>query len=1542
MNKKTTPLRCLLTALLLVVAMLMPTAASAAITPSEPTTGDGTSENPYQISTAAELYWFADKVNNDNANYSSKNAVLIADIDLEGSATNTWTPIGNTINQFKGTFDGGEHKITGLYISKSGNSKGLFGYLGSGGVIKNLGVDGSVHIPGNNIGGVCGYNEGTITGCYNNGAVTGNGATGGVCGYNEGTMENCYNKGAVNGYDEVGGVCGHSEGTITNCYNTGNVIGTYRFTGGVCGRTGAKTTITCCYNTGAVSGTNNYIASTVIEGEDYSARGVGGICGYSRGGTISNSYNIGSVTGKKIVGGVCGYNTNSTGMNVIQKSKGVIQYCYSTGTISDEEPAGVTEQINAGGVCGKNDNSNSNAITNCYYLSVSDIFITKLNDLGTAISAEEFADSSKFSDWDFQTTWEMFLGRPTLRSVPEIEGKGTETEPYLIPDLAMLEQLCNGVNAGRDYSGVYFTLTADIDMSGTYGQFLFNSWTPIGSAVNQFKGTFDGGGHKITGLYTNGKTGFRGLFGYLGRGGVIKNLGVEGTVTDTNSDYGSVGGVCGYSAGTITGCYNKATVKGYTSVGGVCGHNSGTITSCYNNGDVSSTGSNMGGVCGMSTNTITGCYNTGTVSGIDRVGGVCGLNDKKTLTDCYNTGTVSGTSEVGGVCGKNKSTLTSCYNIGTVSGTDSNIGGVCGLNDSGTITSCYYLSGCNGERTTFNDLGTAISDGEFVVEKTFVDWDFTNIWEISAWLGRPILSSIPETPMRGGSEKDPFTIPDLETLELIRDIVNAGRNYSGVYFTLTADIDMSGTYNSASGESWTPIGNASNQFKGVFDGAGHKVSGLYINSKEGNQGLFGYLGSGGVIKNLGVEGTVTDSNNDYGSVGGVCGYSAGTITGCYNKATVKGYTSVGGVCGHNSGTITSCYNNGDVSGTGSNMGGVCGMSTNTITGCYNIGSVTGKKIVGGVCGLNKSTLTRCYNTGTVSGTESNIGGVCGLNDSGTITSCYYLDGCNGEGTTFNDLGTAISAEDFVVEKTFVDWDFTNIWEMSWLGRPILSSNPETNLRGTCTETNPFIVPDLEMLELIYDEVNAGRDLSGVYFTMTADIDMSGKYNSGSGESWKPIGNESTHFKGDFDGGGHKITGLYINGTESYQGLFGCIGSGGAIRNLSVDGAVTGKSSVGGVCGANAGGLIFNCYNIGAVTGSIDVGGVCGWNDGSIISCYNTGTVTGTDSNIGGVCGINNGSNILSCYNIGAVTGSRDVGGVCGANYKNITRCYYDKDKCKVGGIGGSDKAGCAEGRSTAEFERGEVCYLLDNALPGIWGQHLGTDKYPIINSAYKILAMSKKIEDETYWATFSNWTSDVTISVPEKRTLKVFNVTVSGGALKLSRRSDDQVAMGEGVLLKSDDEYVNYKANETTALTPADYSVNNLVATPDDYRTNITADDGYTLYDLMYNDEDSYSGLGFYLGIAKSKTGVIISTDGSKITVTRGKAYLNAQTKEATLSSGVKVSSFVLSEEISTGVEPVIVAEKDSGDDMYDLFGRKVINPVPGIYIKNGKKVFVK
>ena len=562
------------------------------------------------------------------------------------------------------------------------------------------------------------------------------------------------------------------------------------------------------------------------------------------------------------------------------------------------------------------------------------------------------------------------------------------------------------------------------------------------------------------------------------------------------------------------------------------------------------------------------------------------------------------------------------------------------------------------------------------------------------------------------------------------------------------------------------------------------------------------------------------------------------------------------------------------------------------------------------------------------------------------------------------MGTAISAADFVAEKTFVDWDFNTVWEMSGLwGRPTLRSVPEIKCDGT--ETHPYLIFTLAMLEQLRDDVNGGKDYSGEYFALKINIDMSGTYNNSAiGKSWTPIGGiENKEFNGTFDGGGHKITGLYINSTNDNSGLFGKLGVNGVVKNLGIeDGNIdgNGKSSIGGVCGLNLG-TIENCYYIGAVEkGFTYVGGVCGWNSGKIEGCYHSGVVNGTSSiggicgisanariancyNIGdvvtasseggGVCGIVSGSDIRNCYSVGAVNGNSSIGGVCGKKQSgSIFRCYYDSDKCSVGAVDGKDViSDKTEGKRTKEFESGEVCYFLNNASQlVVWGQQLGMDQYPVPNSAYKVIAMSKKTEDETYWATFSNFTSDVTLSVPSYRTLKVFNVTVSGGALKLSRRADGQVAMNEGVLLKTDEMYVNMKANDANVLTAVGYSDNNLVATPQ-ILTTIKAEDGYTFYELKYKDNNN--DLGFYL-----------SGDGSKITITKfGYAYLKAKTEETKTSSGVKVSRFVLiSEGIITGVEPVIVTEENPGDEMYDLFGRKVINPVPGIYIKNGEKVFVK
>ena len=164
--------------------------------------------------------------------------------------------------------------------------------------------------------------------------------------------------------------------------------------------------------------------------------------------------------------------------------------------------------------------------------------------------------------------------------------------------------------------------------------------------------------------------------------------------------------------------------------------------------------------------------------------------------------------------------------------------------------------------------------------------------------------------------------------------------------------------------------------------------------------------------------------------------------------------------------------------------------------------------------------------------------------------------------------------------------------------------------------------------------------------------------------------------------------------------------------------------------------------------------------------------------------------------------------------------------------------------------------LVNGTLPG------GTDPYPV-GSAYKLIPTALKKEDNTYWATFSDPDLEVTLSVPSGRTLNVYNATVSGGTLTLSKRNDCQVAVEEGVLLKTDGEYVNVKENEDNTLTPVDYAHNNLVATPS-YAETITDDAGYTLYRLTYNNVRTQDKLGFYLSLVKDENGKVDETSLGK------------------------------------------------------------------------------
>lgn len=201
-------------------------------------------------------------------------------------------------------------------------------------------------------------------------------------------------------------------------------------------------------------------------------------------------------------------------------------------------------------------------------------------------------------------------------------------------------------------------------------------------------------------------------------------------------------------------------------------------------------------------------------------------------------------------------------------------------------------------------------------------------------------------------------------------------------FTASAEI----TVCYAPSNTWTAIGTESNCFYGCFDGNGYAVRGIYINTQESFQGLFGF-GKCSVIANLGVAESYIYGNK---YVGGVVGESAmgGSVTNCYNAGSVTGNEYVGGVVGWKYGAVTDCYNAGSVTGN-EYVGGVIGFngySNSIVTDCYNTGKVNGNRSVGGVVGDNYGTVINCYNTGNVTGNKD-VGGVIGDNG-GTVTDCY--------------------------------------------------------------------------------------------------------------------------------------------------------------------------------------------------------------------------------------------------------------------------------------------------------------------------------------------------------------------------------------------------------------------------------------------------------------------------------------------------------------------------------------------------------------------------
>ena len=224
--------------------------------------------------------------------------------------------------------------------------------------------------------------------------------------------------------------------------------------------------------------------------------------------------------------------------------------------------------------------------------------------------------------------------------------------------------------AAQKDESINCTLTADIDLTG-------KDWTPIGTDYdNSYKGTFDGGGHTITGLTFTTNDEYAGLFGWLNRAGTVKNVVMEGVQITSHQIYGgSIGGVVGYSWGTIENCSVSGSVSGTVYVGGVVGAQiGGSITGCSSSATVKGT-VDVGGVAGQtnSSATLTACYATGNVTieinpAKNIAGGsLVGMNAGSSLLACYATGNVTSTGSstgyvhIGGFLGDNYITVTACY-----------------------------------------------------------------------------------------------------------------------------------------------------------------------------------------------------------------------------------------------------------------------------------------------------------------------------------------------------------------------------------------------------------------------------------------------------------------------------------------------------------------------------------------------------------------------------------------------------------------------------------------------------------------------------------------------------------------------------------------------------------------------------------------------------------------------------------------------------------------------------------------------------------------
>lgn len=847
----------------------------------------------------------------------------------------------------------------------------------------------------------------------------------------------------------------------------------------------------------------------------------------------------------------------------------------------------------------------------------------------------------------------------------------TAAETFSISTAEELAQLAAKVNSGLRFENKTINLTDNIVLNDISN---LENWSTSPPARSW---TTIGGDHGT------GNKPFSGTFN--GQGHTISGIYINKTGTDSTDNYQ---GLFGLSYGTIdkVGVINSY-IKGHYNSGSVVGllHN-GTVTNCYNEGTIVGTGNSIGGIVGWShTSTVSNCYNIGTVSGVNMVGGVVGENQGSTISNCYNTGTVSGPTNVGGVTGINygtNPTVTNCYYAGHNVGIGGN-----GASQTGTTPFVEIANNPLGtdKTTTITEQTTTAIRAAW---SGSLGTDFTVVYSEAYMSSDPSKATVSGTTLTGLSTGN-STICG-RTLTIYQNgLANGG--FIGIPREIVVPTSMPLTV--------TTDGGGVNIVPIVVD-----VSTPANNTYSASQNLDFTLNFDQVVT---VEGTPYIELNIGGST-----VHASYVSGSGSSALVFRYSVVSGdndsngisvgALNLNSGTIKSNNNiaaNLTLNSVGSTAGVLVATTLPSITIPGNITAFIGDKI----SGITVADAGYLYfvNAGQTATTYADL---CNLNNNNLANQLNYLD---------------VSPEDeielFGLNVGVYDIYVVNInnYLVTKSDKTLTVISPYTN--GAGTEQNPYWVTNAFQ----FSKMSIFENTS---FIMKNDISLAGIAN------WTPI--DFSHNK--LDGNYHNITGLNIDNSSSFTGLFKTIRAS-EVRHLGIINAnVKGTFAVGIFAGSVSDSHIEEVFTTGAVEGTTRVGGLIGnysAADDTVQNCYSTATVTGVDY-VGGLVGHMEASSIINSYSTGQVivqdsSSSDGFGGLLGAdnpsghvqNDNTFVANYYDMQTSGQADSTGAAGKTTAEMKTTSTFQVGTGTQIWD--FTNVWAiSPTYNNGYPYLKGFY--------------------------------------------------------------------------------------------------------------------------------------------------------------------------------------------------------------------------------